>query len=51
VANSVVMGTPAFNIREFQKSFIVYKQLPDLFKRVKELENELKRLKARNKED
>lgn len=46
VADSVVMGTPAFNIREFQKSFIVYKQLPDLFKRVKELENELKKLKS-----
>ena len=42
---SIVMGTPAFNIREFQRSFIVYKQLPDLFKRVKELENEIKRLK------
>lgn len=43
---SVVMGTPAFNIREFQKSFIVYKQLPDLYKRVKQLENELKKLKG-----
>ncbi|MFC2152540.1 UDP-3-O-(3-hydroxymyristoyl)glucosamine N-acyltransferase [Bacteroidota bacterium] len=43
---SIVMGTPAFNIREFQKSFIVYKQLPDLYKRVKELENELKKLKG-----
>jgi len=28
VPESVVMGTPAFNIRDFQKSFIVYKQLP-----------------------
>ncbi|HAF29803.1 MAG TPA: UDP-3-O-(3-hydroxymyristoyl)glucosamine N-acyltransferase [Bacteroidales bacterium] len=43
---SIVMGTPAFNIREFQKSFIVYKQLPDLFKRVKQLENELSKLKS-----
>ncbi len=43
---SIVMGTPAFNIREFQRSFIVYKQLPDLFKRVKELENEIRRLKG-----
>jgi len=43
---SIVMGTPAFNIREFQKSFIVYKQLPDLYKRVKELENEIKKLKG-----
>ena len=43
---AIVMGTPAFNIREFQRSFIVYKQLPDLFKRVKELENELKKLKG-----
>jgi UDP-3-O-[3-hydroxymyristoyl] glucosamine N-acyltransferase len=41
---SIVMGTPAFNIRDFQKSFIVYKQLPDLFKRVKELENQIKKL-------
>ena len=43
---SIVMGSPAFNIREYQRSFIVYKQLPDLFKRVKELENELKKLKG-----
>lgn len=43
---SIVMGTPAFNIREFQKSFIVYKQLPDLYKRVKQLENELRKLKG-----
>ncbi|MEE4198648.1 MAG: UDP-3-O-(3-hydroxymyristoyl)glucosamine N-acyltransferase [Bacteroidales bacterium] len=42
---SIVMGTPAYNIRDFQKSFIVYKQLPDLWKRVQELENELKKLK------
>ena len=42
---SVVMGSPAFNIREYQKSFIVYKQLPDLYKRVKQLENELNKLK------
>jgi hypothetical protein len=40
------MGTPAFNIREFQRSFIVYKQLPDLYKRVKQLENELSKLKG-----
>lgn len=46
VPDSIVMGTPAFNIRDFQKSFIVYKQLPDLFRRVKELENELKKLKS-----
>ncbi len=45
--NSIVMGTPAFNIREFQRSFIVYKQLPDLYKRVKELENELTKLKGK----
>ena len=43
---SIVMGSPAFNIREYQRSFIVYKQLPDLFKRVKELENELRKLKG-----
>ncbi len=44
--NSVVMGTPAFNIRDYQRSFIVYKQLPDLYKRVKELEKELEKLKG-----
>ncbi len=46
VPGSIVMGTPAFNIREFQRSFIVYKQLPDLYKRVKQLENELNKLKG-----
>jgi len=43
---SILMGSPAFNIREYQKSFIVYKQLPDLFKRVKDLENDIKKLKG-----
>ena len=46
VENSIVMGTPAFNIRDFQKSFIVYKQLPDLYKRMKQLENEINELKG-----
>lgn len=43
---SIVMGSPSFNIREYQRSFIVFKQLPDLYKRIKELENELKKIKG-----
>ena len=42
---SILMGSPAFNIREYQRTFIVYKQLPDLYKRIKQLENEVKKMK------
>lgn len=42
---SIVMGTPAFDIREFQRSFVVQKQLPDLQKKVRQMEKELEELK------
>ncbi|MCG8411776.1 MAG: UDP-3-O-(3-hydroxymyristoyl)glucosamine N-acyltransferase [Bacteroidales bacterium] len=42
--NKIVLGTPAFEIRDFQRSFIAYKQLPELLKRVKDLENKIEEL-------
>lgn len=41
----VVFGSPAIDARDFQKSFIVFKTLPELRKKVSELEKELNNLK------
>jgi len=40
--NSIVEGSPAFKIRDFQKSYIHFRRLNDLVKRVNELETQLK---------
>lgn len=40
--NSVVQGSPAFSIRDFQRSYIHYRRLDTLVKRVKELERNQK---------
>ena len=39
---AVVEGSPAFNAREFQKSYIYYRKLDSLVKRINNLEHQLK---------
>ena len=41
----IVVGTPALPIRNFKKSSILFKNLEDLFNRVKELEAQIEKLK------
>ena len=36
--NMVVEGSPAFNIREFQRAYVHYRRLDTLVKRVNEIE-------------
>ena len=43
--NEIVVGTPALPIRNFKKSTILFKNLEDLFNRVKELEAQIKEIK------
>ncbi len=41
----IVMGAPAYEIGPYQKSYILFKKLPDLYRQLNELEKEVKRLK------
>ncbi len=43
--DSVVQGSPAFSIGEYKRSYVVYRNLPDLKKRLELLEKELKALR------
>ena len=45
-SGEVLQGTPAIDIRNFQKSSIYFKKLPDLVKEIENLKKELNSLKA-----
>lgn len=45
----IVVGTPAIPIKNFKKSSIIFKNLEDLYNRIKQLEKELKELKETSK--
>ena len=44
---SIVQGAPAFNIKEYLRSYVHFKNLPRLASRIEELENELRKLKKK----
>lgn len=44
--NEIYMGSPAFDHKKSVQSYIYFKQLPDLAKRISDLEKELKTLKG-----
>jgi len=41
----VVQGAPAFDFGKYQKSYVLFRKLPDLYDKLHELEAEIKRLK------
>ncbi len=41
---TVLMGSPAFEIRDFQRSYVGFKHLPDLIKKINELERQITKL-------
>ncbi|MDA3822731.1 MAG: UDP-3-O-(3-hydroxymyristoyl)glucosamine N-acyltransferase [Bacteroidales bacterium] len=43
---SIIMGSPAFNLSAFYKSYAVFRRLPDLRKQIIDLENEIKEIKS-----
>jgi UDP-3-O-[3-hydroxymyristoyl] glucosamine N-acyltransferase len=45
--NKVVLGTPAFEVKQFLRSTVIFKKLPDLKMKVDALEKELELLKKR----
>ena len=47
----VIQGAPAFDFSKYQKSYVLFRKLPDLYDKINELEKELKQLKHTNKND
>ncbi|MBN3033972.1 MAG: UDP-3-O-(3-hydroxymyristoyl)glucosamine N-acyltransferase [Bacteroidales bacterium] len=45
---SVVQGSPAFDVARYRRSYIHFKNLPDLFRRLEQLENKLQELERRS---
>jgi UDP-3-O-[3-hydroxymyristoyl] glucosamine N-acyltransferase len=43
---SVIMGSPAFDLSSYYKSYAIFRRLPDLRKQIIELENEIKEMKS-----
>ncbi len=43
---AIVQGSPAYNIKDYQKSLVLFKNLPKLFKEVNQLRKELSQLKS-----
>ena len=42
---AVIQGSPAFNISNYKRSYVFFKKLPDLYKRIQELQKELTSLR------
>jgi len=47
----IVLGSPAFDIREFRKSAAIFKRLPEIRNTLIQLEKDLKEMKHRNNPD
>ena len=43
--DTTIQGSPAFNLRDFQKSNIIFRRLPELYKKLAQLEREIKEIK------
>jgi UDP-3-O-[3-hydroxymyristoyl] glucosamine N-acyltransferase len=43
-----IIGSPAFDVKEFFRSYAVFKQLPDLNARLRELQNRIQHLENKN---
>jgi UDP-3-O-[3-hydroxymyristoyl] glucosamine N-acyltransferase len=42
-----ILGSPAFDVKEYYRAYAVYKQLPDLNSRLRELQTKLRLLEAK----
>ena len=36
-----MLGSPAFELTDYRKSYVIFKRLPDLMNRIKELEQKI----------
>ncbi|PID89758.1 MAG: UDP-3-O-(3-hydroxymyristoyl)glucosamine N-acyltransferase [Bacteroidia bacterium] len=46
---TIQQGSPSFNIRAYQKSYVIFRRLPDFYKEFNAMKNELEKLKAQMK--
>jgi UDP-3-O-[3-hydroxymyristoyl] glucosamine N-acyltransferase len=44
--DSIIQGSPAYDVREYTKSYVGFRKLPDLMKRLNEVERQLKNLET-----
>ncbi len=42
---AIIQGSPAFNIGDYKRSYVFFRKLPELYKRIQELEKELTSLR------
>ncbi|MDR1274434.1 MAG: UDP-3-O-(3-hydroxymyristoyl)glucosamine N-acyltransferase [Odoribacteraceae bacterium] len=43
-ANAIMRGSPAFDIAKYQRCYVLFRRLPELYDQIKELENKVKEL-------
>jgi UDP-3-O-[3-hydroxymyristoyl] glucosamine N-acyltransferase len=43
-ANAIMRGSPAFDIAKYQRCYVLFRRLPELYDQIKELENKVKKL-------
>ncbi|MGL5683281.1 MAG: UDP-3-O-(3-hydroxymyristoyl)glucosamine N-acyltransferase [Marinifilaceae bacterium] len=44
---SVLRGSPAYDLGKFQKSYVVFRKLPDIWSQIKDMQKEIKTLKLK----
>src|SRR6056297_2008061 len=45
--NTTLYGSPGFEYKKYQQSYVLFRKLPDLYKKINELENTIKELKEK----
>jgi len=43
--NEIIQGSPAFSIKDYQKSYVMFRNLPDFFKKFNQLQKEIEQIK------
>jgi len=43
--NSILLGSPAFNVKEYMRSVAVYKRLPEMYRAMGQMQQEIEKLK------
>ncbi len=46
-AGSIIMGAPAFDASKYQRSYVLFRKLPDLYGQIRELEKEIQTIKSK----
>lgn len=44
---AILQGAPAYNVRDYQRSYVIYRKLPEMYRKIGQLEKELEQLKQK----